>query len=323
MQVSQILPDAQRIFAKCSNAELFDKVYRAVVELINSGEWDWATVQQYIILNCESTQNQHGYITLPRFVEMPLAMNLDCFPAFPRNKWFNHHINGPGERTNINCYRSFWDDKGEFCTLRNMTGPAALVAANLNPLDAGLSLRVYGLDQNGNEVYDSTGVPGILLPMNSASSVIFSSVTSIYRPLGAGVITLTQTTDQNLIGYYYPDEIDPRYRRVRIPQACKTVTLTYKRALPQIFYAEDWIPINNLNALITGLWYIFYIDHNDYEKAELARSNAVRSLKEEEARITLKTPVGPQIQQFATRQATDNLYGGYAYGNNAAYGPLQ
>ena len=129
-------------------------------------------------------------------------------------------------------------------------------------------------------------------------------------------ITLAQSTDSTLLGYYYPDELNPSYRRIRIPRKCRTVTLTYKRALPAILSLEDWLPLQNYNALITGLWYIFYIDKNDYDNAEKARANALRSLKEEESARTLATPIGPQIQNFSRQNATDRLYGGWNGGYN-------
>lgn len=308
------MPEANRIFGDCPEADQFPRIRRAVEEAANIGEFDWKIRQQYITFNVEALRLQRGYVTLPRFVQMPKAMTLDCNPAFPRSLWFVHHFNGPGDRTQLDCYRSFWDDKGEFCTLRDMTGPSQLIATNLNAGDAALQIRVYGLDLNGNEIYSDDGKPGVPLAMNTPTSVTFSNIRQVYRPLGVGVITLKQVTDDTLLGYYYPDEQTPQYRRVHIPKCCRTVTITYNLAIPQITCLEDWIPIRNRNALIAMMQFIFHLDKHNYDDGEKARAIAARALEEEQDALNLQTPVGPQIQNFSTNTGNDRLYGGWGYG---------
>ena len=321
MQISEIIPDATRIFSECPESDLFPKIGRALTELANMGTWDWSTARRYITFNVEELEGTFGFFTMPAFVQQPLMMNLDCHPAFARSKLFIHHFNGPGERSRMDCVRFIWDDEGEYVINRRIIVPTALTAVNLNALDASLKLRVYGLDADGHIVYDATGAPGVDIDMNTTSAVVFSSVTGIFRPLGAGVITLTAALDGTQLGYYYPDETSPRYRRVKVPRKCKTATVTYKIANQPITCEQDWVPIRNKQAIVAGLWYIYWFDLNEYDKAEQARMNAKRSLNEEQDQNSIQSPVGPQIQNLTKRTWGDRLYGGAMLGTGT--GPFQ
>lgn len=293
MIVRDILSTAERVFGNCASTELYRYITDAVELLANESHWDAMT--GYITLSVDATTN---CITLPNDVETPLGVQLDGYPAFNRDKWYQYHINGKGAFTNIDSYRDFWDDMGEFPTIRELSGDVTITATNDNASDSAIQVRVYGYDENNEEVYTS-GVRGVDLSMGVASTVKFSRITDVQKPETIGVIRLTESVTSDLLGIYMPVDTYPRFRRMRVPKST-TVTMRYRKRTREVKSELDYIPLDSRLALQSAMESIKAMNHKNLKEATEWRQYAVTLANAEQKTRNAESGIGPQVQNFST-----------------------
>jgi hypothetical protein len=164
--VGDVYDKAAEIHGPIGRRKLLDKITIACEALGNKAHWDarvgWVDV--YTADNTDaitySTDNGHGLFVLPRYVETPISINIVSQPLFPRNKWFEYHLNAYGER-NLAPARS-WDDCGEVCitkplpldgdedqTVRRVK-PVYVVAVPDLDADDETEVRIYGHERLGD-----------------------------------------------------------------------------------------------------------------------------------------------------------------------------
>lgn len=107
-------------------------------------------------------------LTLPREVEVPLAVNIDGSPTYFRNRFFQYHVNKGGMYSPVEWA---WDDRGFVSTMMEIVQPSQLVAIAESNNDAGKTLRILGLDSNNRTLHSQTnsgiGVDGLILSIHS------------------------------------------------------------------------------------------------------------------------------------------------------------
>ena len=116
-------------------------------------------------------------ITLPRNIDVPLAVNIDGSPTYFRNRLFQYHVNKGGM---FNSVEWAWDDRGYVATLMDIIQPSQLVAVAELENDVGKTIRVLGNDQNNrtlrSQLANGTGVDGLLVPIHSQSDFAYGTI---------------------------------------------------------------------------------------------------------------------------------------------------
>lgn len=157
--VADIYDDACKIFPNISRESVFDKITEAIGILNGKAQWD-ASVGYVDLV----TTSDHNYITLPRYVETPLAINVNGSPKPMRNKWFEFHMNGLG--SDFKTCR-FWTDMGEVVTINPIQWPVTLQVLCDNPDDNGtVRIIVQGWDDHDKWLrtfVDGAWIDGIII----------------------------------------------------------------------------------------------------------------------------------------------------------------
>ena len=173
MFVSQIFDECAEILGTTDNSKIFRKIQQAVATLMESGHWTHSVADVDVCTGWDRCS-----ITLPRNIDVPLAVNIDGSPTYFRNRLFQYHINKGGM---FNSVEWAWDDRGYVATLMEIIQPSQLVAVAELENDVGKTIRVLGTDQNNrtirSQLANGTGVDGLLVPIHSQSDFAYGTIT--------------------------------------------------------------------------------------------------------------------------------------------------
>lgn len=237
--------DACAVFGNIGQTHIFDRITTVIETLQNMSQWD-PQIGYVDIQSFGGPDGKQYYLTLPRYVEEVLAMLINGQVAKFSNKWFEFNMNGlfqdnsdgkfpvasgvsqPGLWSNRlwNSYEDLGEVVLAFDPLPVNTA-FNLVAFCVNPQDAGSDLRAYGYDTNGLPIYDSDGTEGLLVPVRTPGSISPPNPAGanmvrcerIFRDPTSGFVNLWSCDSTGkpiqLLSTYWPDETEPKYRRIR------------------------------------------------------------------------------------------------------------
>lgn len=135
-------------------------------------------------------------------------------------------------------------------------------------VDSGKVFRFYGIS-NGLEIFDTNGM-GMNVTVNFPSTsvaTVFDTVTGIQVPIdpvtgasamvgGWTLYSVAPDATQTKLGYYYPNETRPCYRRygIGVTSASNTtvpfaVTVLVRRRYMPVYKETDWVYPGNVGAL--------------------------------------------------------------------------
>jgi hypothetical protein len=263
LQVNDIYDEWCTIAGQVGQQKVFDSMTEAIETLANKSEWD--PLIGYVDLLVSN--NFDTYVTLPREVETPLAINVNGRPGVFLSKWFEFNCDGMGEAefypqgsltplpNQAKRDDRQWEDVGEVVVAFDPINPGPLLAWPFSPSDAGAQITVYGADINMNPL-----VQTLSASQNYASAIggpAFYHIWRITKPVTQGFIGLLQTDGtQNIqtLGTYWPTDIEPRYKRIKLqlgPQQLqpKRIRMRYRKRWMKISSLTDIIPLKNRSAL--------------------------------------------------------------------------
>lgn len=172
MFVSQIFEECAEILGTTDESKIFRKIQQAVATLMESGHWTHSVADVDVCTGWDRCS-----ITLPRNIDVPLAVNIDGSPTYFRNRLFQYHVNKGGM---FNSVEWAWDDRGYVATLMDIIQPSQLVAVAELENDVGKTIRVLGTDQNNrtlrSQLANGTGVDGLLVPIHSQSDFAYGTI---------------------------------------------------------------------------------------------------------------------------------------------------
>ena len=172
MFVSQIFDECAEILGTTDESKIFRKIQQAVATLMESGHWTHSVADVDVCTGWDRCS-----ITLPRGIDVPLAVNIDGSPTYFRNRLFQYHVNKGGAFSSVEWA---WDDRGYAATLMDIIQPSQLVAVAEMENDVGKTIRVLGNDQNNrtlrSQLANGTGVDGLLVPIHSQSDFAYGTI---------------------------------------------------------------------------------------------------------------------------------------------------
>ena len=172
MFVSQIFDECAEILGTTDESKIFRKIQQAVATLMESGHWTHSVADVDVCTGWDRCS-----ITLPRGIDVPLAVNIDGSPTYFRNRLFQYHVNKGGA---FSAVEWAWDDRGYAATLMDIIQPSQLVAVAEMENDVGKTIRVLGTDQNNrtlrSQLANGTGVDGLLVPIHSQSDFAYGTI---------------------------------------------------------------------------------------------------------------------------------------------------
>jgi hypothetical protein len=318
MYVSEIYNAARAAIGNCSQEEVFAALTEALNLLRNQNAyWDWTT--GYVEICADST----GLVTLPREIETPLALTQNDVPSFPRDEWFQYHLNGLGSRYTATEWA--WDDLDDVCTIRELSANSYLEVEPLDPRDNGKTLSFFGYDANSKEVQTDDGTGNLVqgetvvcdYGTNQRTTVLFRNLNRVRKDPTMGTVRVWavngNTGAKTLIGYYYNTDTNPQYRRIKV-RKCASVKMRYRRRFNKITSLNDWIPLDNTLAIKKALRGWRYLENDQNEKGDAELAVALKLLEDEQAS---RHPESIQSLQIETRTVDTNETIWGAYGNGS------
>src|SRR6478736_817292 len=288
---------------------ILDYLYRAIEIAAYKGNFDpW-------LKNLDVCADASGCVVLPSFVGTVLSVNIGGRPSIFRNQWYQFHINGTGStggygaglNGGAGCGPGLgWvsDDLGWTPVFQNLTDWMYVAAICEDPLDGNgsLNLIVEGetVDQNCNPKMaitipamgpSSSGVRVPIIngfPVTDVNATAFRRITQVTKPVTRGYVKLIGFKNESnslgvTLGYYAPNETNPRYRKIRVSQACQWVRIRFRMA--EVPLVNDWdiVPLESYQATLDLLKAIRLRETNNYDVAEVAETKAVNLLREIQA----------------------------------------
>lgn len=321
MFVSDVFQDLKRAFEGCDEATIFRRATDAVRLLNNAGIAD-VNLGEVEICSCS------GCLTLPRDVGTVLGVDVCGRPTLLQDQWFKFHLNGPGTRGGC----SVITEMGQVCTFRDPSEPAYLQAEITSAADNNKKLRVYATDVSGKKIFtpgpDGKLYEGFLVPMIfgfSQRNPNAPALGTIYRIskeetkdfVRLYAVNASDGASMTLIGEYEPNETLPQYRRIKVPDKSATL-VKYKKADLEIRSQRDFINLDNRQALILACRSVKFSMEDEFDKARVAESEAVRIWSQQ---IEAQKPSGPRVPQVVNgvfRDDGDSLL--YGSGDCGGYG---
>ena len=297
--VGDISSDAKRILANCDDATLLNRLNYAVEQLASEADWD----PLLGVVDIPITDVTQRVVTLPREVEMVLAVNIDGTPAKARDRFFSFHLNGPGDLTDTSV-NWVWDDKGDFPILVDPTVPVRL-AAYCNAADfADAEMWAYGYDANGKWLRTNTApdtyVDGVPVPIYSnlslpPSSPTISRIVRIRKNATKFYVTLKSypvgSTTGTTLGDYAPNELEPSYRRITIDRPANSVRVSFRRSVFELTSTLDLIPLHSQFSILMMLKSLQKYENDNFDEGDKYFNLAVKALtKEQLSRRPVTTP---------------------------------
>ncbi len=290
-----------------SRSQSIDYLVRAIEIAAYKGNFDpW-------LKNLDVCADASGCVVLPSFVGTVLSVNIGGRPSLFRNQWYEFHINGLGSSYgnngafNGNCGGvTGWvsDDLGWTPVFQNLTDWMYVAAICEDPIDGNgsLNLVVEGetVDQNCNPKMaitipatgpSSSGVKIPLItgyPVTDPAATPFRRITQVTKPVTRGYVKLIGFKNEPnslgvTLGYYAPNETNPRYRKIRVSQSCQWVRIRFR--MTELPLVNDWdiVPLESYQATLDLLKAIRLRETNNYDVAEVAETKAVNLLREIQA----------------------------------------
>jgi hypothetical protein len=282
--VADIYDDVARIVGPIGRLKIFDKITEGLEALANEAHWDGLT--GYVDILTDGNQ----YVTLPRYVESPIAMNVGGRPANMRNKWFEFHLNGPGSTGCSGIWDNSWDWVGDVVTQNPPQYVVQVVAIPDSNADDGKTVTIYGLDENGKPLgagagYTLTVSHTKLLPLVGDQKIL--RIDRIVRDATANFVRLlgysTDQTQDVQLGYWYPDETEPRYTRIRIPTWSNWIRMHYRKRTLKVSSIYDQIHLMSKAAVVTMIDSLENLRNKQVDLSNQLNQKAVELLNKEQS----------------------------------------
>lgn len=191
MFVSEIFDECAEILGTTNEKKVFRKITQAVQTLMESGHWTHTTAEIDVCTGWDRCS-----LTLPRGIDVPLAVNIDGSPTYFRNRLFEYHVNKGGM---YNSVEWAWDDRGYVATLMDIVQPSQLVAVAESNNDVGKKIRVLGTDQNNrilrSQMPNGAGVDGLLIPIHSQQDFQYGTITPDDATIATRNVAIDPITD--------------------------------------------------------------------------------------------------------------------------------
>ncbi|MCK9587976.1 MAG: hypothetical protein M0Q93_01275 [Terrimicrobiaceae bacterium] len=166
MFVSEIIEEVIEILGRSSREKALLRITDAIQALQDEGDWNANLGYADICVAKDGVT-----VSLPPEIETPLAVAVDCRPAFMRDEFYEFHLNGDGITEKGVPWA--WDDKGLAPCFTDIINASEIVAVGQLQSDAGKLVRVLGIGTDGRvlRTQGETGLwnDGISVPVNLLS----------------------------------------------------------------------------------------------------------------------------------------------------------
>ena len=262
------------------NDPKFLRIFNEVRErLINSGKWKGCVVSTVF-------DSSAGFITLPYDYLAVLGTTYDRYPAPVFTQFHEYVEQGPGEFDETLKFPGQLIDMGDgFATQANIE-TAGVIRVYSSAADNADVVRLFGEDENGDTIYDSSGNEGVNVTLAApyvATTAQFSKVTAAQKPLTSNRVYLKvwDGATETQIAEYQPNETRPMYRRYKTGEAEEAIRVICQLRYMPVSAETDWVKPGNISALRAGIRSWLFEDQSDMASADESMVRAYNFLNDE------------------------------------------
>jgi hypothetical protein len=284
--------------------QIADAVNAAQQRLIEAGgETGWWGSWVRVAFNISRA---NPYISLPRQFARIINMDVLKTPININNEFYEMLVGGPGLMPEPSrpdwCGSMAGFDRGTYPTMADVASTNQYLRVYFtDPTDAGKTLLITGLDQNGLPIYGQIGNPAVTVdgfPLVLAgpfvtTSFIVTSITAVQKDITAGDVILKSvdatTGAEVTLSRYGPTEVNPAYRRyyiTKFPAWCcpSAGSLIQVTAICKLEYLPvtrdtDQLVIGNLEALIEECKALRFSEMESIEAFNQSRAHHAAAIK--------------------------------------------
>jgi len=245
-----------------NNPQFLQTLNRAIQRLMNSGKWRGAIERMTFKVN-RLGNGSEGYIMLPRRFQSLLAATYNKVPRPVFSQWHEFIQNGPGQLDETKPYYGVLIDDGDGwpCQKEIPNATAGYIRIDISVAgDAGKVIRFEGEDQNGEPIYDNTGVGFNLTtayPTTTLNTQLVTKITAVQKPVFTGYQSafIVQSGVPTQIARWEPTETIPCYHRYstgKLPSPIDDdhcIEILAQRRAIQLIAETDFVIPGNLEAL--------------------------------------------------------------------------
>jgi hypothetical protein len=284
--VADIYDETCKITGPIGEQKVYDRITEAVLILGRKAQWD--SMRGYVDIQTD----QYDYVTLPRYVDTVIKLNINGSPADMKNKWYEFHLNGPGGLDWYELPCNSWVDVGYTSTIRDVLYPQTLTLEADLDVDNNVTVRIEGYYQgkwimtpdpkDSSKLIDGFTVDGAT-PVDRITRIIKGSSKGFIKLIGTKVGDPAVT---NVLGYWMPDELEPNYRKIKLPRGCERVRIMYRMRDRKVQSLTDPLHLRSKTAILTQLkaneLLMSAKSAADLQQAEALEAKALRYLIDEQ-----------------------------------------
>ena len=183
---------------------------------------EWNSTAEYVCIccvdKCFTLPNRYSQIKLAWIGKESVSLG---------DEWFNA-TNSYGLRERNSCHRLIVEAGGKHVVFRDYNvAPYQIAVVIENSLDIGTELVFEAQDEYST--YKNIAVTTIASPAMALSPDRIVSIRSVTKPKTKGRIRVYAFNPDNgqklLLAVYQPQDVNPTFRRFRIPRTCKQITI--------------------------------------------------------------------------------------------------
>lgn len=184
---------------------------------------EWNVISEYLCITCAD-----GGFTLPNRYEQQRLAWIDGVPATLADEWFNATPIARNYTKERSCHRAIVEVGGRHCLFQDYTvNPYFLSIVIEDYRDIGTEIAFDVIDeyQSNRHITIVAGAP----PTQVSNDIRIVGVRSASKPRTAGRVRVyAQNPNINqrlLLAIYHPDDVNPAYRRFRLPKDSKNIVI--------------------------------------------------------------------------------------------------
>lgn len=287
----------------CSQERAIKAINQARRLLWNKREWN--STAEYVEICCAdccfTLPNRYDQIKLAWINGNSVSLADEFFNAVEGNKLLT---------SSSSCHRLISEIGGKHAIYQDYhAAPYQIAVMAENAVDVGATLAFEA--QDNYSTYHTVKVTTVDPPKRGVSTERFKSIRSVSKPKTKGRVRVyAYNPDSNsslLIAIYQPNDINPSFRRFRIPKSCNTITLYASKKFYDLEDGQELVEFS-ADAMIYA---VLALSSRENRKAQEFMTNLSIAVQEEE-----RAMVGDEIPTAAplrikNYQRPDNLIGNY------------
>lgn len=240
-----------------ANSSLFlPALNKASERLLQAGTWAGSQA----VVDWDSST---GYITLPRRYEAIQGCTKNNAPSVVVGRLHEFLSSGVGFYPTLTYDVGLLIDQGEFPTMEVQDTAYTIRLTIANIADVGKTVRLFGVDSNGDPIFDSSGDEGVSLTLANPTvdSSVAMIVTAVTKQETTGNVTISTVNGATVtaLSVFEPTELNPLYRRYKVGtvaarnDSTPVIRTLVKRRFVPLVNESDLVYPGSLGAISAAL----------------------------------------------------------------------